>query len=240
MSLFGLYSRVYSTTTFMCVILFHVLVQVYNVTMKRESETQPRSPSPPTWPPQRIYRALLTAKLSRPYEHTVLWFFWGSWDRYTSQEMAPFFLFFLRPHRQNVLCLPSAERKRRELQRSRSGKEKKVQRVCRITICEIEHNATCVNGSRRGRRCGLCVSRRRDRLVPETETRCEDPAADCPSGSSQTAGLPFRPSHGQHAGTRWDTIYVQSSLGSGTLLTNAYCRQKINDLQPKVGEELFI
>lgn len=42
---------------------------------------------------------------------------------------------------------------------------------------------------------GLCASLRQDRLVPETETRCEDPAVFCQNNGLVSRQLDFHSDH---------------------------------------------
>lgn len=167
-----------------------VLVQVYNVE-KHEKGVRDTTQIPvsPKWPPLRIYRALLTARPLRPSERTILCLFFWQWDLHISGN-GPFFYAYTECALSSFCPHWCGEA---ELQRSLSWNSVLcVQKYVYMWMC-ICHMRVCVVAKEEAG--GLCISRRQDWLVPETETRCEDPTAYCHNNRLFSRQLDFYSDH---------------------------------------------
>ena len=82
---------------------------------------------------------------------------------------------------------------------------------------------------------GLCASLRLDRLVPETETRCEDPAVYCQNNGLVSRQLDFHSDHHMvckrarggrtiFIGRLCDPAWAQSAFGQHLLPSEDQCR----------------
>lgn len=124
------------------------------------------------------------------WTHRFVCFFSGSWDLHISGNGSQTFYVY-KDRMYFVFLLPSL------MWRSNTAVFSALEHrcACRITCTGVCTCHMCVCGSRRGRRCGLCVSLRQDWLVPETETRCGDPAAYCQNNRLLSRQLDFHSDH---------------------------------------------